>query len=187
MASRLHLGLAGLAAAAVLGGTVLTAGSGMAAVSHGSGSAAMAMPTAPAGHRCYIGDLSAGLHPQQPRTRDYGFILTLTNVSGSPCWIYGYPGLGLENANRHVLRSRTFWGSTSFDTDPGRQMIALSPGETASGDVAFAAGCGGALASYLKVTPPNDYLHFVLRIPGGPYGICRGNLYATAMSRHTPF
>jgi hypothetical protein len=43
-------------------------------------------------------------------------------------------------------------------------------------------------ASYLVVTPPNAYDHLVI----GPFSrsmaipIYRGNLYVTAMARHTP-
>lgn len=186
----MHLARAALAAAAVLAGMGLTASNGLAAAGHHTTAARATLAAQTGDHRCYIGDLSAGLHPQQPRTQNYGFILTLTNVSSLPCSVDGYPGLGLQNARHRVLASHTFWGPTSFDRDPGRQVIVLSPGETASGDVAWSqaptAGTG-VRATYLEVTPPNDYTHFVLRIPGGPYEIYHGNLHATAMARHTPF
>lgn len=191
MKKRPRLALAALATAAALAGTCLAATGSLAAVSRPGRAAARATLTAGArDHRCYFGELSAGLHPQQPRTQQYGFILTLTNVSGAPCSLYGYPGLGLQNARHMVLHSRTFWGRTYFDRDPGRHLIVLSPGETASADVAWsqgqARGAGGR-AAYLEVTPPNDYRHFVLRIPFGPHAILHGHLHATAMARHTAF
>ena len=65
----------------------------------------------------------------------------------------------------------------------------LSPGETASASVAFVSGATkhAVDASYLVVTPPNAYDHLVI----GPFfrsmaiPIYRGNLYVTAMARHT--
>lgn len=64
----------------------------------------------------------------------------------------------------------------------------LSPGETASANVAFfASSPTPGRAVYLEVTPPNDYLHFALPIPYslGKY-ILHGDLYVTAMAYHTP-
>jgi hypothetical protein len=67
----------------------------------------------------------------------------------------------------------------------------LSPGESASASFAWTSGAlrGGAVsAAYLVVTPPNDYGHLVV----GPFSrsmeipIYHGDLYVTAMARHTP-
>jgi len=66
----------------------------------------------------------------------------------------------------------------------------LSPGETASADVAYFSGTGGptdSVATYLEVIPPNEYPHLTVRIPGAPVRIDRGRLYVTAMARHTPY
>jgi Protein of unknown function (DUF4232) len=142
--------------------------------------------------RCYTQDLSADLRGAElgPRN-EVGFILTLTNEGQRSCSLYGYPGLGLQDFNHHTLASHTFWGSTFFDRDPGRQLIVLSPGETASASLAFISGATthAVQASYLVVTPPNAYNHLVI----GPFSramavpIYRGNLYVTAMARHTPY
>ena len=77
-----------------------------------------------------------------------------------------------------------------FDPDPGRSSIVLSPGETASADVAYFSGTGGptdSVATYLEITPPSASLHLTVRIPGAPVHIDRGRLYVTAMARHTPY
>jgi uncharacterized protein DUF4232/short subunit dehydrogenase len=117
-----------------------------------------------------------------------GFILTLTNTSGSTCYLYGYPGLGLEDANHHVLPSHTHWGSTYFAKDPGRQKVVLSPGENASASVAFVyTGTHKAHATYLEVTPPNAYDHASIKIPNNVGQISTDDLYVTAMARHTPW
>ena len=66
----------------------------------------------------------------------------------------------------------------------------FSPGETASASVAFITGTTqhAVWASYLAVTPPNAYKQLVV----GPFShamavpVYRGDLYVTAMARHTP-
>jgi hypothetical protein len=142
--------------------------------------------------RCAAQDLSASLHGLQIRSGYHvGFILTLTNNGQRSCSLYGYPGLGLQDWNHHTVPSHTFWSSTWFDRDPGRQLIVLSPGETASASLAWTSGAlrGGAVdAAYLVVTPPNDYGHLMV----GPFShateipIYHGDLHVTAMARHTP-
>ena len=141
--------------------------------------------------RCYTQNLSADLRGAElGPSNEVGFILTLTNEGQRSCSLYGYPGLGLEDFSHHTLPSHTFWGSTVFDRDPGRQLIVLSPGESASASLAFVTGTTRHTveATYLVVTPPNAYDHLVL----GPFSramafpVYKGNLYVTAMARHTP-
>jgi len=172
------------AAAAALGGT-----GGGAALAATSTSAAAAVSSVP---RCNPRDLSASLHGAQiGRGYHAGFILTLTNTGQRSCTLYGYPGLGLQDQNHHTVPSHTFWGPTWFDPDPGRQLIVLSPGETASASLAWTSGAlrGGAVfAAYLVVTPPDDSGHLVT----APFSrstevpIYHGDLYVTALARHTP-
>jgi hypothetical protein len=147
-------------------------------------------PTVAAVPNCQPQGLSAGLHGSQAGLGNVGYILTLTNTSNNSCTVDGYPGLGLQNAAHHVLSSTTSWGSTYFDTDPGPSAIVLSPGETASADVAYGAGSGtksDAVATYLEVTPPNDVPYLTVPIPGAPVRINDGHLFVTAMARHTAY
>jgi hypothetical protein len=168
-----------------------------AALSGTGGGAALAATSAPAAAavssvpRCYTQDLSAGLRGAESGPgNEAGFILTLTNESQRSCSLDGYPGLGLQDFSHHTLPSHTFWGPTVFDRDPGRQPIVLSPGETVSASLAFITGTAkhAVWASYLVVTPPNAYNHLVI----GPFSramavpVYRGDLYVTAMARHTP-
>lgn len=141
--------------------------------------------------RCYTQDLSADLRgAESDPGNEVGFILTLTNEGQRSCSLDGYPGLGLQDFGHHTLPSHTLRGSTFFDRDPGRQLIVLSPGETVSASLAFISGATTHTveASYLIVTPPNADDHLVI----GPTSramavpIYRGNLYVTAMARHTP-
>jgi hypothetical protein len=177
-------------AAAVVGCAAALAAGATAASASQDGGAATAGAAGSAVPRCVTEQLSAGLHGSQADLGNRGFILTLTNIGNGSCALDGYPDLGLENASHRVLPSRTDWGGTYFDPDPGRSSIVLSPGETASADVAYFSGTGGptdSVATYLEVTPPNAYLHLTVRIPGAPVRIDRGRLYVTAMARHTPY
>lgn len=158
---------------------------------------ATAAPTAPAAGisvpRCHQNDLAAGLYGHESGAYDGrgqgGFILTLTNISAAACSLYGYPGLGLQDAGHHVLASRTHWGPTFFAPDPGRHLIVLSPGETASASIGFvyADGHHAAHATYLEVTPPGAYTHAVITIPDGIGQVSTADLYVNAMARHTPY
>src|ERR1700733_5719475 len=169
---------------------------GAAALATGATTAALASPpTAQTATRpatttpnCQPQGLSAGLHGSQVGLGNVGYILTLTTTSNNSCTVDGYPGLGLQIAAHQVLSSTTTWGSTYFDTDPGPSAIVLSPGETASADVAYGAGSGtksDAVASYLEVPPPNDVPYLTVPIPGAPVRINDGKLFVTAMARHT--
>jgi Protein of unknown function (DUF4232) len=172
------------AAAATLGGTGAAA-----ALAATSPSAAAAPSSAP---RCEAQDLSASLHGLQiaPGYRS-GVILTLTNTGQRSCALDGYPGLGLQDRNHRTVPSHTFWGPTWFDPDPGRQLIMLSPGETASASLAWTSGAllGDAVfAASLVVTSPDDYGHLVIPLsrPAGEIPVYRGDLHVTALARHTP-
>ena len=189
-----------VAAAVTLGG----AGTGAALAASTTGTASTASttntasitrsapPAAASVPRCAVQDLSGSLHGGQVgRGYRVGFILALTNTGQRSCSLYGYPGLGLQDWHHHAVQSHTFWGPTWFDRDPGRQLIVLSPGETASASLAWTSGAlrGGAVdAAYLVVTPPNDYGHLV----AGPFSrsmavpVYHGDLHVTAMARHTP-
>jgi hypothetical protein len=164
------------------------------------GAAALASQTARAGTagsaagirtpRCTAREMSAGLHGSQVGLSNRGFILTLTNTSNKSCSVNGYAGLKLRNATHHKVHSSTHRSGTYFATDPGPHLIVLSPGETASADFAFGSGTGGStdsVATYLLVTPPGASRYVTARLPGAPVRINRGNLFVTAMARHTPY
>jgi hypothetical protein len=144
--------------------------------------------------RCLEANLVTGLYGYEHGSYDGngqgGFILTLTNKGATPCSLYGYPGLGLEDAQHHVVRSHTHWGSTYFAHDPGRRSFVLSPGETASASIGFVYVPNSqkqAYATYLEVTPPNAFNHAVIKIPNKVGLVSTRDLYVTAMARHTPW
>jgi hypothetical protein len=172
------------AAAAALGGA--SAGAALAATTPSAAAAARSAP------RCEAQNLSASLHgPQIAAGSRSGVILTLTNTGQWSCALDGYSGLGLQDQHHRAVPSHTFWGPTWFDPDPGRQLIVLSPGETASASLAWTSGAllGDAVfAAYLMVTPPDDYGHLVIPLsrPVVEIPVYRGDLHVTALARHTP-
>jgi hypothetical protein len=187
MFSKTRIAVAALSCAAVLG-----VGRTAAIASQTSSPSSARATTAASGPPgCLPSQLSAGLHGLVAGVGNRGFILTLTNTGYSSCSLYGYPGLGLENASHRVLPSHTHWGSSYFFAhDPGRHLIVLSPGETASAGFGYHLSFGEppqSVATYLEVTPPNDYTLLRVRLPEAPVGIFAGDLYVTAMARHTDY
>jgi hypothetical protein len=185
---KLRMALAAFASVATLatvGGITAAATSG--ATTTATTAAAQTTYSVP---RCYIGDLSAGFHGYQIEMGTRGFILTLTNISNQSCSLYGYPGLQLLNAKKQPLPTTTLWGMSYFDRNQVKSLIVLSPGETASADISYGVyGSRGnsVLAYYMKVTPPNCYDHFILKIPYGHALVYLHQVQVTPMARHTPY
>jgi hypothetical protein len=181
-------------ALAAFAGLVTLAGGGAAAAVATSGTAPAvtqaAAQTTYSAPRCYLGDLSAGLHGYQIEMGTRGFLLTLTNISNHSCTLYGYPGLQLLDAQKRPLPTKTQWGMSYFDRNQVKSLIVLSPGETASADISYGVygtAANSVLAYCLEVTPPNRYGHFILKIPHGPALVYLHQVQVTPMARHTPY
>jgi Protein of unknown function (DUF4232) len=158
--------------------------------------AATAAPSAPAPAspapapvavpRCLEASLATTVSGYQVGGGQYGITLKLTNTGSASCSLYGYPGLGLEDATHHVMPSQTHWAATYFAHDPGPSLIILAPGQSATSSVAFAGGGPGEpWATYLEVTPPNAYHHSVVVLSYGTGGGGGNDIHATAMARRT--
>ena len=107
------------------------------------------------------------------------------NTSGHTCFVYGYPGFGLENARHGVLRSRVVWGSTFARRDPKPHRVVLAPRRTAVANLAWSdvphtAGGDCVKAAFLEVTPPDERTFRRLRFP--QVACDNGLLRATALS-----
>ncbi len=152
----------------------------------GSAGSAVAAPRAAAPQRCHTSALSASLHVSANNAamgnRDGQ--LVLTNTSHQTCTVYGYPGLGLQNAGHKVLPIKVSWGSTYFAADPGRHTVTLRPGQSAYADFGWSApyGITSVTPSYLEVTPPDETAFRLIRFPSG--AINDGTLRVTALSAH---
>jgi hypothetical protein len=144
--------------------------------------------SAPLG-RCHTRDLRVYLGRSGAAAGSLETEVVFRNRSSHSCFVYGYPGFGLENARRQVMPSHVTWGSTFAQRDPGRHRIILTPGRAAFANLAWSdvpvAGedqrtCGG-LSAWLQVTPPDEQ-RFRL-VPFKAMVCSYGHLTATALSR----
>ncbi|MEZ0091007.1 DUF4232 domain-containing protein [Streptacidiphilus sp. EB129] len=154
-------------------------------VAGSAGSAvAAAGPSARAPQRCHTAALGASLRAvgSQEGMGNRGEDLVLTNTSHQTCTVYGYPGVGLQNARHSVLPIKVVWGSTYFAADPRPHTITLKPGQSAYADLAWNApyGTRSVTPSYLEVTPPNEFTYRTIRF--APGAINDGVLRVTALS-----
>jgi hypothetical protein len=111
---------------------------------------------------------------------DLGF----RNIGSHTCFVYGYPGLGLEDSRHRATPSRVTWGSTVARRDPGRRRVALPVGKAAFANLSFSDVPRGSErcspSAWLEVTPPDERTHRLVPF-GGP--ICdHGHLTVTALS-----
>jgi Protein of unknown function (DUF4232) len=166
----------------------LTAAAAALLVAASAGTASAAGHSAPAPQRCHTAGLRATLHPDEDQAGlgNFGENLSLTNTSHQTCTVYGYPGLGIQNAKHQVLSIKVNWGSTYFAGDPGRHTVTLKPGQSAWSDLAWNApyGVKSVTPSYLEVTPPNETTHLTIRF--APGSINDGSLNVTALAARLP-
>ncbi|QMU70512.1 DUF4232 domain-containing protein [Streptacidiphilus sp. P02-A3a] len=154
-------------------------------VAGSAGTAAAAAPSS-APQRCQTTAVSVSLRAlgDQEGLGNRGEDLVLSNTSHRTCDVYGYPGLGLQNAEHQVLPIKVVWGSTYFAADPRPHTITLKPGQSAYADVAWHMpyGTTSVTPSYLEVTPPNDTTHATIRF--APGAIDDDSILVTALTTH---
>ncbi|QMU70254.1 DUF4232 domain-containing protein [Streptacidiphilus sp. P02-A3a] len=153
-------------------------------VAGGVGTAVAAPRAAAAPQRCHTTALGASLRvpPNHVGMGNAYGELVLTNTSHQTCTVYGYPGLGLQNANHRVLPIRVKWGSTWFAADPRPHTVTLKPGQSAYANLAWNEpyGTKSVTPSYLEVTPPDETTFRLVRFAQG--AINDGTLSVTALS-----
>jgi hypothetical protein len=116
--------------------------------------------------------------------------IAFQNRSGHACFVYGHPGLGLQDKHHRVMRSRVTWGSTVARRDPGARRVVLQPGRAAFANVSWSdvpfrdEHCKPS--AWLEVTPPDERSYRL--VPLGWALVCnRGHLTVTALSaKRTP-
>jgi hypothetical protein len=113
---------------------------------------------------CQPSQLSASVSDQMGAVGTGHQIITLTSTGGSPCTLYGYPGLGLLNSAGQSVPlqvTRATTAGMSFPAIP-RTTVTLTPGGEG---VAFGMEWmnGPSTGTYsLEVTPPNDTGYLVV-------------------------
>jgi hypothetical protein len=169
---------------AVAGAAVLTATLGA-----GSAVAADAAAAKSGAPRCATSNLkvslsSGGQAGSQDGMNHVGVFLRFENTGSGTCTLYGYPGLGLENAKHHALKTKAIWGSTYFLADPGKHTVTLGHGKSAWADMAWThVGEKMVNANYLEVTPPGAKTHRTVTFKQPVDG---GTLHVTALSAKIP-
>jgi hypothetical protein len=134
--------------------------------------------------RCHTGDLHVYLLRAGAAAGSYARDIGFQNRGGHACFVYGYPGLGLEDAHHRAMASHVTWGSSIARPDPGRHRLVLEPGRAAfaslsASDVPFGnEHCRPS--AWLEVTPP-DERSFRLVPFRGP-ACDHGHLTVTALS-----
>jgi hypothetical protein len=86
-------------------------------------------------------------------------VIDFTNTSGSPCTLYGYPGVSLVSGPPYTQIGLAAKRSTSS----ARKVVTLAPGATANALLQIVdalnyppASCGPTKATALKIYPPNQ-------------------------------
>jgi uncharacterized protein DUF4232 len=134
--------------------------------------------------RCHTPDLHVYLIPNGAAAGSYAFDIAFQNRSAHMCFVYGYPGLGLEDAHHRAQPSRVTWGSSIARRDPGRHRIILHAGKTAFASMSGSDVPRGSehCRSYpwLEVTPPDERTHRTVHFAAT---VCdHGHLTVTALS-----
>lgn len=111
---------------------------------------------------CQPGQLHLTAGRGEQTANQYGRRMIFTNVSSSPCTMYGYPGLQLVGANGAAIDVPVHRGGGYAFTDPGPHLITLTPGASASftfGGSAIEQPSGAVCPTTMavRVIPPNDY------------------------------
>ncbi len=135
--------------------------------------------------RCHTPDLRVYLGRVGAAAGTYAGDLAFRNRSGHTCFVFGHPGLGLEDAHHRPLRSRVTWGSTVARRDPGPHRVLLRPGRAAfanlSGSDVQVRNERCVQPTWLAVTPPDEFSH--RHVPFKAPVCNHGHLTVTALSR----
>jgi hypothetical protein len=134
--------------------------------------------------RCHTAGLHVYLLPRGAAAGSYAFDIAFQNRGGHACFVYGHPGLGLQDAHHRVMPSHVTWGSSIARRDPGRHRVVLKPGRAAfaslsASDVPFGSEhCRPS--GWLEVTPPDERSFRLVRFTAPACD--HGHLTVTALS-----
>ena len=130
--------------------------------SSGTNTPAVASPSssAPAGPAaCPTGSLQLKQGVAQGYAGGVYQVIVFTNTSGSPCTLYGYPGVSLVSGPPYMQIGLAAKRSTSTP----RKLVTLAPGATAHALLQIVdalnyptASCGPTKATALRIYPPNQ-------------------------------
>jgi hypothetical protein len=124
-----------------------------------TGSPTTAGPTGRPDASCATRDLKAGVADSQGTAGSTYITVTFTKISGSPCTLYGYPGVSLA-AGTPITQ---IGAAAAHESTPSPSLVSLVPGDTAHFLLKITdahnyppAACNPANATYLQIYPPNQ-------------------------------
>jgi len=100
---------------------------------------------------------------------------TFKNTSSVECYLEGYPGLQMLNAQGSTISTQVHWGSSVSVPPEPVTKVAVSPGGSAYFLIGFALGTGYGseqcpTANFLDITPPNDQGYLKVPATITPFG-----------------
>jgi len=143
--------------------------------------------------RCHTSDLAASLSRFGAGLGNVTTEVALRNRSHHRCFLYGYPGFGLEDTHHRLQPSRVRWGNTYFQIDPRPHRVVLRPGGRAYSNLAWGdnpaprenlRGPCEPVSAWLEVTPPDERAYLLVRFGQRVCG--HGSMSATALSGLAP-
>lgn len=132
--------------------------------------------------RCHTGRIYISPIGGQGAAGHLSVTFRLRSLADQPCAIYGYPGMQMLTSKGHPLPTYLRWGGTTYLISHLRpQRVILSPGASAYFSFDYednpTPGETCPKASYLLVTPPNEYTPIV--VPIRDFAPCGGHVNAS--------
>ena len=104
--------------------------------------------------------------PVSPATGEHGLWLTLTNLGGSACQLYGYPGVSLYSPEGRLMPFRYLRGNSEYISSAPPRRVVVAPGQ--AGWILLAKyRCDLGIestASALRLYPPDGFSYLGLDI-----------------------
>jgi hypothetical protein len=129
-----------------------------AAVAHASAGAAATTP------RCRLHQLSLAQPRSDGALGSIRLRFVFTNTGGSTCKLFGFPGLQMLNSHHANLHTTVIRGTSNVVPPEPELNVVMTPGQHGSFYAGYSDVPTGSqtcpAASFLEVTPPNDFNHF---------------------------
>lgn len=118
-------------------------------------------------NHCKISQLSVRRVNSDAAMGHIGVSYAFTNISSSPCTLYGYPGFVPLDAKGQPLQGvKTTWSERNYLHHAQRHQLTLAPGAQASFEVVYnhisSDGQSCSESAKVEITPPNTHDHFSL-------------------------
>lgn len=134
--------------------------------------------------RCHTGRIYISPIGGQGAAGHLSVTFRLRSLADHPCAVYGYPGMQMLTANGQAVPTYLRWGGTTYLISHLRaQRIILAPGGSAYFSLDYednpTPGETCPAASYLLVTPPDEYTSIV--VPISSFAPCGGHVNASPL------